>query len=741
MLRLNGARTGLILGVSLVLAAIIYFFAANWGGLDRSDKIILSAGLVLLFYATAFVFSRLRYMPTLHSFLSNVFLLGGCISFGAAVALLHQIYNSHADSYMIFLVWAVPALLLSLITRYNPLYVLTYALAHLALWLYFFPSSLTVIHNENELLIIGFIFAGINLMLFALLEMNRIQSAPLKYLSFILFHISLLTLTNSWIYETYYMWMNLLCLAFIAGGFFYFIRVRLNKPLLSLNALAASAFAVMKFIELAVRHASISFFFFGLMFVALLLAGNIWFFRILHKLGEHDQTVEDTEAAPEEHAGEHRNMMVGRVVSVIVTILGVIIGSISLIGFVILVWDNPQYFLYVLALLFVIPMILLPRFNPVVRYTLLTIGYITGLISLVWIDNPILSILFILLSAAGWIRLEGSPLTYALLNLNIAVILFQVLKRLEMVEHGSTYIILLLAVLNAAIYSLHFRFPVNLQRRVGRTALFFTQLFLFWLTFFSDIFPHSYELFNILVFAGLSLLVFTFQRKEQDFEAGLSLAFWFAFLAYKYYDIFWSLLHKSVTLALLGLIVITVSYMLARRNAAAGSHEEQGGLLGHNFILITIVILLQFGYLGVYVAQSETLLTTGTTLKLEIEPLDPRSLLQGDYVVLNYSISTPPESAAADLESYQGKRKIKVVVVPDEKGVYVFDRVFHSGDILREGEVVLNGKISGWGTIHYGIETYFVPEGTGLAVQSKARFASIRVNTHGDALLEALSEQ
>ncbi len=253
MLRLNVTRVGFLMGVSLLLASIIYFFAANWGGLGRADKILASAGIMVLFYGAAFIFSKMKFMLGHHSFLSAIFLVGGCISFGAAVALLNQIYNSHADTYELFLVWSIPALLLAFITRFNPFYLLAYALVHLTLWQYFFPSSLYIVHSDSEILLIGCLFALINLILFALIEAKRLTSAPLKLVSFIIFHISLLVLTNSTQYELYGAWMNIPCAAAIAFGFYYFTRVRLDKIMLTLNALAASAFAVFQIFRADVR--------------------------------------------------------------------------------------------------------------------------------------------------------------------------------------------------------------------------------------------------------------------------------------------------------------------------------------------------------------------------------------------------------------------------------------------------------------------------------------------------------
>ena len=45
-----------------------------------------------------------------------------------------------------------------------------------------------------------------------------------------------------------------------------------------------------------------------------------------------------------------------------------------------------------------------------------------------------------------------------------------------------------------------------------------------------------------------------------------NLFFMFAFLFYKYYDLFWDLLHKSIFLSALGLILIAISYLI-RQNA------------------------------------------------------------------------------------------------------------------------------------------------------------------------------
>src|SRR5690554_1073055 len=137
MLQPNLIRTGFLLGISLILAAIIYFFAANWAGMERLEKVAFSVGIVALFYVMAFALTKLHFLKETHSFLARLFLVGGCITFGIGVALLDQIYNAHADSYQLFLIWSIPALLFAIITRYTAFYMLSFILVHLTLLQYF----------------------------------------------------------------------------------------------------------------------------------------------------------------------------------------------------------------------------------------------------------------------------------------------------------------------------------------------------------------------------------------------------------------------------------------------------------------------------------------------------------------------------------------------------------------------------------------------------------------------------
>ena len=150
------------------------------------------------------------------------------------------------------------------------------------------------------------------------------------------------------------------------------------------------------------------------------------------------------------------------------------------------------------------------------------------------------------------------------------------------------------------------------------------------------------------------------------------------------------------------------------------------------WLLLTIVVQLLI--VTALIASKEILLRTGQTVKLELAPLDPRSLLQGDYVRLNYKISQLPSEVALG-DNY----RVQLVLHPDENGVSQFKEVYNKDKRLAPSEVVITGWRRGdRNRLSYGIESYFDPEGTGLDVERSAKYGIVKVNKHGDAMLDSL---
>jgi uncharacterized membrane-anchored protein/uncharacterized membrane protein len=757
-------RTGYVLGISLILAAIIYFFAANWGGLERLQKIWLSGGLVALFYGASFLPALWPKLAAHRDFLSRLLLLGGLITFGVAVALIGQTYNSHADSFGLFLIWTVPALLLSIVTRHSWFYLSAYVLGHVTLWFYFFPSAVNYSHSDAKQALIFGVFAAINLALFALCQRKVLQSQPIRYVSFIIFHVAVLWLSNSFIINEIGYIGNVVTVAAILVSFYYFSKINLDKWALSVTGLAASAYLVLKYFELSEAYYSEFFFITGILFVALLLTGNVFFFRYITQL--HGEDADETFDIPADAQAEQSALdpalqsqerelkkkqreaghLAAKIVSTVVTIVGIFIGSFSLIAFIFLAsfLVEPEYVLLVISLLFTIPMIFIPKINNVIRYTVLTIGYIAGIVAILWMDEPGLSMTFLILAAAGWVRLSGlyqRLFTYFIFNLVMGIALFQ-----THTTSGSdqfTYDLLFLLAVNAVVYGLSFLIQnARYRNHLRGSGLYFGLILLFWLTFMPSIFAYSHLILNVGYFVLTTWLVVHFIQRERHADSTLSLVFWFAFVAFQYYDLVWKLLHKSFTLLALGIIVFVVMlYLEGRMKRNHGELDLDAssgrGLPYTRLAAILLIIVLQFGFIGYQTISNEQLLKNGTSIKLELQPVDPRSLLQGDYVQLSYTISTPDEGKFA-IEELASQKRVKVVLYQAENGLHVFDRMYREGETLQAGEVMITGRTDGWRFIYYGIESYFVPEGTGLEVERNAKFALVRVGKSGNALLEKL---
>jgi uncharacterized membrane-anchored protein len=123
------------------------------------------------------------------------------------------------------------------------------------------------------------------------------------------------------------------------------------------------------------------------------------------------------------------------------------------------------------------------------------------------------------------------------------------------------------------------------------------------------------------------------------------------------------------------------------------------------------------------VATQEHALATGKAILLETRPVDPRDMLSGDYLMLRYKISDVPTNLFSPpvKNGLPPGTQIFVALAPGTNQFYVVTRAStNSLAPSSDAEVVLSGKsASRWwnatNSVHveYGIERYYVAEGTG----------------------------
>jgi uncharacterized membrane-anchored protein len=171
--------------------------------------------------------------------------------------------------------------------------------------------------------------------------------------------------------------------------------------------------------------------------------------------------------------------------------------------------------------------------------------------------------------------------------------------------------------------------------------------------------------------------------------------------------------------------------------------------------LLIIVALVQSAALFKMVYDKDRLLKTGHEITMPVKPLDPRDLFRGDYVTLGYDVSTlnksnTPEGRIAELRA--GSAAFVTLRPKADGGWTVKDVAPAFPSQVAAGDVVLKGRVgNAWAqadgsektvSVRYGIETYFVPEGTGRALENQVRDhkieAIVAVGSDGTAALKGL---
>jgi uncharacterized membrane-anchored protein len=140
-------------------------------------------------------------------------------------------------------------------------------------------------------------------------------------------------------------------------------------------------------------------------------------------------------------------------------------------------------------------------------------------------------------------------------------------------------------------------------------------------------------------------------------------------------------------------------------------------------IAIGLVALLQTAVLIYMVADRAGLLVRGREVVLQVQPVDPRSLFQGDYVILSYPFARQTAAAASGIAA--GDPYYLVLTSRDGRRWEPVRSSAERPEAIGPNEVLLRGTVrdlwrdgagvSFW--VAFGIESYFVPEGEGRKLE------------------------
>ncbi|MER8773639.1 GDYXXLXY domain-containing protein [Mesorhizobium sp. M0189] len=179
-------------------------------------------------------------------------------------------------------------------------------------------------------------------------------------------------------------------------------------------------------------------------------------------------------------------------------------------------------------------------------------------------------------------------------------------------------------------------------------------------------------------------------------------------------------------------------------------------MTGKRLIISALVLaLVQIGFLSWIIAGRAAILRDGKQVLLRVEPIDPRDLLRGDYILLGYDISRIPVKLIGNIPPGKLASDDTPIVVRLKPGAYGYwgptaawfgqaPVPAASGEADIVGHVSEGSDLSAATTIapDYGIERFYLPEGEGMAIQNDMRVRPfgirVAIAANGTAQIKAL---
>ena len=208
------------------------------------------------------------------------------------------------------------------------------------------------------------------------------------------------------------------------------------------------------------------------------------------------------------------------------------------------------------------------------------------------------------------------------------------------------------------------------------------------------------------------------------------------FIAQFYAALSMSLLEKSAILA--GLGATTLAGVALSRRGGRSKEGQAEAARGRRPLVATLLFgAFLLGSLALVERSVVTLerdFAQGREIYLPLAPVDPRSLLQGDYMVLNFDRMVFPDPEQAETLPDKGEVFLKL----DVGGVASFSRIATESAEPQADEIRIDYlRISG--DIRYCPTSYFFQEGE-AQIFNAARYAVLRVAPDGKARLVALAD-
>lgn len=146
------------------------------------------------------------------------------------------------------------------------------------------------------------------------------------------------------------------------------------------------------------------------------------------------------------------------------------------------------------------------------------------------------------------------------------------------------------------------------------------------------------------------------------------------------------------------------------------------------FNLIGLLVFINYS-----IFKKEDILSEGKLVLLELAPVDPRSLMQGDYMRLSYAIA----QGEGDLDSIPSRGYIVVTI--DSAGIAQKVRLQEGKKPIHEDEYLIVYTKSDW-SLNIGAESYFFQEGEADKF-AETKYGGLKIDREGNSVLEGLYDK
>jgi uncharacterized membrane-anchored protein len=211
-----------------------------------------------------------------------------------------------------------------------------------------------------------------------------------------------------------------------------------------------------------------------------------------------------------------------------------------------------------------------------------------------------------------------------------------------------------------------------------------------------------------------------------------------------YYLLAWPLTTKAMVLVVCGALLGVLAWSALRTPRAAAVPGETGHAARHwahrmGPWLLALSAVATVAVANIGIADKENTIANGQKVYVPLAPVDPRSLMQGDYMRLRFTL--PPlvdfDRRDAGVEGLLGSRPYAVGRL-DARGVVAWERVEKYDAPIAPGEfrIQLTPKNGDWTLVTDG---WYFAEGDASRWE-QARFGEFRVQPDGKALLVGMAD-